>query len=215
MHRMCSRAHRAVVRRVILMGFAAVVLFATEANAQIAGTGNIQGTITDSTGAVVPQASVVLTDESTQVLRKTTSDNAGVYLFPGVPISTYDIAVTAPGFSTYVQSKIVLEVGSSIAINASLAVGNTSTKVEVQSQGLSLQTEDPTFKQTVDQQAVTEMPLNGRQMTSLITISGGSSAAPAGDFTGSKYSYQTISVSIAGGGGNTTLWRLDGGDNQD
>jgi hypothetical protein len=215
MHRMCSRAHRAVVRRVILMGFAAVVLFATEANAQIAGTGNIQGTITDSTGAVVPQASVVLTDESTQVLRKTTSDNAGVYLFPGVPISTYDIAVTAPGFSTYVQSKIVLEVGRSIAINASLAVGNTSTKVEVQSQGLSLQTEDPTFKQTVDQQAVTEMPLNGRQMTSLITISGGSSAAPAGDFTGSKYSYQTISVSIAGGGGNTTLWRLDGGDNQD
>ena len=60
-----------------------------------------------------------------------------------------------------------------------------------------------------------EMPLNGRQMTALITLSGGSSAAPSGDFTGSKYSYQTISVSIAGGGGNTTLWRFDGGDNQD
>ena len=59
------------------------------------------------------------------------------------------------------------------------------------------------------------MPLNGRQMTALITLSGGSSIAPSGDFTGSKYSYQTISVSIAGGGGNTTLWRLDGGDNQD
>jgi hypothetical protein len=59
------------------------------------------------------------------------------------------------------------------------------------------------------------MPLNGRQMTSLITLSGGSNIAPAGDFTGSKYSYQTISVSIAGGNGNTTLWRLDGGDNQD
>jgi hypothetical protein len=59
------------------------------------------------------------------------------------------------------------------------------------------------------------MPLNGRQMTSLITLSGGSNLAPAGDFTGSKYSYATISVSIAGGGGNTTLWRLDGGDNQD
>ncbi len=59
------------------------------------------------------------------------------------------------------------------------------------------------------------MPLNGRQMTALITASGGSSPAPGGDFTGSKYSYQTISVSIAGGGGNTTLWRFDGGDNQD
>ena len=59
------------------------------------------------------------------------------------------------------------------------------------------------------------MPLNGRQMTSLITLSGGSTSAPAGDFTGSKYSYQTISVSIAGGMGNTTMWRLDGGDNND
>ena len=59
------------------------------------------------------------------------------------------------------------------------------------------------------------MPLNGRHMTDLIVASGGSSPAPGGDFTGSKYSYQTISVSIAGGGGNTTLWRLDGGDNQD
>jgi hypothetical protein len=52
-------------------------------------------------------------------------------------------------------------------------------------------------------------------MTSLITLSGGSTAAPAGDFTGTKYSYATISVSIAGGGGNTTMWRLDGGDNND
>ena len=59
------------------------------------------------------------------------------------------------------------------------------------------------------------MPLNGRQMTSLITLSGGSTSAPGGDFTGSKYSYATISVANAGGGGNTTMWRLDGGDNND
>src|SRR6202034_4633373 len=134
---------------------------------------------------------------------------------PGVPISTYDVSVTAPGFKTYEQKGVVLEVGSSIAINASLSVGTAEMKVEVQSEGLQLQTEDATFKQTIDQEAVTEMPLNGRQMTGLITLSGGSNIAPAGDFTGSKYSYQTISVSIAGGGGNTTLWRLDGGDNQD
>jgi hypothetical protein len=71
------------------------------------------------------------------------------------------------------------------------------------------------FKQTIDQQTVTEMPLNGRQMTGLITLSGGSTPAPGGDFTGSKYTYQTISVSIAGGMGNTTMWRLDGGTNND
>ncbi|MGB6690770.1 MAG: carboxypeptidase regulatory-like domain-containing protein [Terracidiphilus sp.] len=91
----------------------------------------------------------------------------------------------------------------------------TGSRVEVRAEGLSLQTEDASFKQTIDEQAVTEMPLNGRQMTNLITLSGGSNSAPGNDFTGSKYSYQTISVSVAGGNGNTTLWRLDGGDNQD
>ena len=209
------KAHGMVVRCLAGLGLLAAVALPPASSGQIAGTGNIQGTVTDSTGAVVPQAAVVLTDESTHVARRTTSDNAGVYVFPGIPISTYDLSVSAPGFSTYEQKRIVLEVGSSIAINAALKVGSAEMKVEVQSEGLALQTEDPTFKQTIDQQAVTEMPLNGRQMTSLITLSGGSSAAPAGDFTGSKYSYQTISVSIAGGGGNTTLWRLDGGDNQD
>ena len=212
---MGTKAHGMVVSCAALFVVAVLFLFPHPGHAQIAGTGNIQGTVTDSTGAVVPKASVTLTDESTHVARKTASDNAGVYVFPGVPISTYDLSVSAPGFKTYEQKRIVLEVGSSIAINATMSVGTAEMKVEVQSEGLSLQTEDPTFKQTIDQQAVTEMPLNGRQMTSLITLSGGSSAAPAGDFTGSKYSYQTISVSIAGGGGNTTLWRLDGGDNED
>jgi hypothetical protein len=212
---MCIRAHGMVTGLVALLGCAALLLSPPEASAQIAGTGNIQGTVTDSTGAVVPRASVILTDESTLVARRTTSDSAGVYVLPGVPISTYDLSVTAPGFKTYEQKGIVLEVGSSIAINAALAVGTAEMKVEVQSEGLSLQTEDASFKQTIDQEAVTEMPLNGRQMTSLITLSGGSSSAPGNDFTGSKYSYQTISVSVAGGNGNTTLWRLDGGDNQD
>src|SRR5580658_5123833 len=203
------------VRCAALLGCTIVFLFAAPSGAQIAGTGNIQGVVTDPTGAVVPQASVILTDESTRVTRKSTTDGAGVYVFPGVPITTYDITVSAPGFKTYEQKRIVLEVGSSISVNAVMSVGTAEMKVEVQSEGLQLQTEDATFKQTIDQQAVTQMPLNGRHMTDLITYSGGSNIAPAGDLTGSKYSYQTISVSIAGGGGNTTLWRLDGGDNQD
>ncbi|HEX4285797.1 MAG TPA: carboxypeptidase-like regulatory domain-containing protein, partial [Terracidiphilus sp.] len=210
---MPNKAHGMVV--CCLVGLATYLALPLASYGQIAGTGNIQGTVTDSTGAVVPKASVILTDQATHVARKSNSDNAGVYVFPGVPISKYDISVSAPGFSTYEQKGIVLEVGSSIAINATLTVGNAEMKVEVQSEGLALQTEDATFKQTIDQEAVTEMPLNGRQMTALITLSGGSNAAPGNDFTGSKYSYQTISVSVAGGNGNTTIWRLDGGDNQD
>ncbi len=203
------------MRLILALGVTAFMLVPAGVLAQIAGTANIQGTVTDPSGAVVANAKVQLTGEATNVKRDTQSDGSGVYLFPGVPIGTYDLTVSATGFKTYEQKGIVLEVGSSIAINPALAVGTASQSVEVQSEGLALQTEDPTFKQTIDSSEVTEMPLNGRQMTALITASGGSSPAPAGDFTGSKYSYQTISVSIAGGGGNTTLWRLDGGDNQD
>ena len=148
MQHMRSNAHKAIFRCVSLLGFAAVVLFATKANAQIAGTGNIQGTVTDTSGAVVAKASVSLTNRSTQVVRTSLSDNAGVYVFPGVPIGTYDLAVSAPGFKTEVTNGIVLEVGSSIAINATLPVGTTETRVEVQAEGLSLQTEDASFKQT-------------------------------------------------------------------
>ncbi len=193
----------------------ATFLFAAKGNCQRAGTGSIQGSITDSTGAFIANATVTATNVDTQIKRSTVTETNGLYSFPNMGIGTYTVDVTAPGFEHYSQSKIVLEVGSSIAINVEMTVGRTDQKVEVQASGLALQTEDATFKQTIDQQTMKEMPLNGRQMTGLITLSGGSTAAPAGDFTGSKYSYQTVAVSIAGGMGNTTMWRLDGGDNND
>jgi hypothetical protein len=143
------------------------------------------------------------------------SDEKGTYTFPNINIGTYSLTVASQGFQTYIKTNNVLEVGSSISIDVKMVIGAMSEKVEVKADSLALQTEDASFKQTIDQQTVTEMPLNGRHMTDLITLSGGSTSAPAGDFTGSKYSYQTISVSIAGGMGNTTQWRLDGGDNND
>ncbi len=196
---------------------AALTLVSLNAGAQIAGTGNVQGTVQDTSGAVVPGATVTITDVSTQVSHTTKTDSAGVYVFPGLMTGTYKLNVVAPGFETYEQTNIVLEVGSSIAINVALKVGRTETKIEVRSEGLALQTEDASYKQTIDTKDITEMPLNSasRQITGLLTISGGANTAPGNDFTGSKYSYQTISISIAGGNGNTTLWRLDGGDNQD
>lgn len=215
MRSMRMKAQRKVALCATVFACSALLLFPILIHAQIAGTGNIQGTVTDATGAVLPNADVTLINDATRVKSTTKTSGAGVYVFPGVPVGSYSLSVSVSGFKTYVQKGIVLEVGSSIAINPALQIGTAEMKVEVQSEGLSLQTEDPTFKQTIDQNEVSEMPLNGRQMTSLITLSGGSNTAPSGDFTGSKYSYQTISVSIAGGGGNTTLWRLDGGDNQD
>jgi len=190
---------------------------ATIGRAQVAGTGTIQGSVADPSGAVIAGASVTLTAASTREQQTAHTDNSGVYIFPNIPIGSYAVSVSAAGFETYTSSGNTLEVGSNIAINVKMTVGSQEQRIDVTATALALQTEDASFKQTVDAQDITELPINSnaRQITGLLQFSGGSTPAPAGDFTGSKYSYQTISVSIAGGSGNTTLWRLDGGDNND
>jgi Carboxypeptidase regulatory-like domain len=212
--------HPAIKRLAFYVRALSVVLLflvASIGSAQVAGTGTIQGSITDPTGAVIPGAAITISNVSTNVKHTLSSDSAGEYVFPNIDPGTYNVTVAFPGFETYVKTGNVLEVGSNIAVNIALTVGSQDQKVEVKAEGLALQTEDVSFKQTIDQQDVTEIPLNSnaRQITGLLSLSGGSAPAPGADFTGSKYSYQTISVSIAGGNGNTTMWRLDGGDNND
>ncbi|MES2393245.1 MAG: carboxypeptidase-like regulatory domain-containing protein [Acidobacteriota bacterium] len=194
-----------------------LIVAACTLHAQVAGTGTIQGVVADPTGAVIPGAAVTITEEETHVVQTVASDKQGVYIFPNIKVGTYTVSVAAPGFGNYTRTHNILEVGSNIAVNAKLAVGGGEASVTVQSEALALQTEDVKFKQTIDKDEVAELPLSspGRQITGLLALAGGTSPAPGGDFTGSKYTYQTISVSVAGGMGNTTLWRLDGGDNND
>ena len=185
-------------------------------NAQTAGTGSIQGAVADQTGAVLQNAMVTITNTATEVQHKTTSGADGLYSFPNVPIGVYTLDVSAPGFERYSQAGVDLEVGSSIAINVNMTVGTTDQRVVVHANGIALQTEDPSFKQTIDQKTLTELPLNGRQVTSLIALSGGSANANEGsDLQGSKTFYSSVVVSVGGGMGNATDYRLDGGDHND
>ncbi len=194
----------------------ATALFAATGYAQMAGTGSIQGSVADATGAVLPNASVTITNNATQVKRTAATSSNGLYSFPNIDIGTYTVEVTAQGFEQYKQTNVVLEVGSSIAINVTMTVGGADQKVEVQASGLALQTEDSSFKQTIDQKTLTELPLNGRQVTSLITLSGGSVNANANsDLQGSKTFFSSVVVSVGGGQGNATDYRLDGGDHND
>ncbi len=194
----------------------AVLLFTADATAQVTGAGSIQGHVTDSTGALIPNASVTLTEASTHVTLTTKTSSGGDYAFPNINVGTYSVTVASPGFTTYTSTGNVLEVGSSIAVNAKMAVGGSDVKVEVRAESLALQTEDPSFKQTIDRTEVLEMPLNGRHMTDLVTLAGGSQGGSnPGDANGSKYASQSTGISIAGAPGNTVSYRLDGGDNND
>jgi hypothetical protein len=193
-------------------------LFAASVNAQTAGTASIQGVVTDSTGAVIQNATVTATNIATQVKHSTVTSSSGLYSFPNIAIGTYTLEATATGFERYRQSNIVLEVGSSIAINPALKIGGANQTVEVQSTGLALQTEDSSLKQTIGASTVVEMPLGslGRQMTSLITLTGGAvNANENNDESGSKTFYSSAVISIGGGQGNATDYRLDGADHND
>ena len=182
-HSFANQVRRATVWAVFVL---VACFFTANGIAQTAGAGNIQGTVADSTGAVIPGAQVTATEASTQVAHVATTDAAGAYTFPNLVVGSYSIKVVAQGFQTYTSTGNVLEVGANISVNAPMTVGASDQKVEVHSEGLALQTEDVSFKQTVDSQTITEMPLNGRQMTSLITLSGGSTPAPGGRLHGQQ-----------------------------
>src|ERR1700749_3242924 len=118
------------------------LLLVGKGNSQTAGTGNIQGTISDPTGAGVQNSSVTVIDTATGVQHKTTTGADGLYSFPNIPIGIYNLDVTAPGFEHYPQARIVLEVGSSISVNVNFTVGATDQRVEVLANGIALPTED-------------------------------------------------------------------------
>ena len=105
-----------------------VLLFAPTTKAQTTGSGSIQGAVTDPTGAAIPNASVKLVESSTQVTLNTKTSSAGAYAFPNINVGTYSLTVTAPGFETYTSNDNILEIGSSIAINAKMVVGSIDVR---------------------------------------------------------------------------------------
>jgi hypothetical protein len=208
---------RKAAARCIATFFCIVIfLFAAKGTSQLAGTGSIQGIITDNTEAVIQNASVTVTNTATLVQHMGNTDANGLYSFPNLPIGIYTIEVAAPSFEHYRQSNVVLEVGSSISINIKMTVGGAVQEVEVHASDLALQTEDSSFKQTIDEKTASELPLNGRQITSLITLSGASANANENsDMQGSKTFYSSVVISVGGGQGDQTDYRLDGGDHND
>ncbi len=216
MHFTRFKAEGPVNRRLTVFLCLVVFLFAAKANSQTAGTASIQGVVADTTGALIPNATVTITNTATQVHHATVTSSSGLFSFPNIAIGTYTLEVAAGGFERYRESNIVLDVGSSIAVNPVLKIGGASQTVEVTATALALQTEDSSLKQTIDEATVTEMPLNGRLMTQLITLSGGAvNANENNDESGSKTFYNSAVISIGGGQGNATDYRLDGADHND
>jgi hypothetical protein len=131
--------------------------------AQSAGTGEIRGTITDQTGAVVPGASVVVRSLDTGAERNLTTNEAGIYLAPLLQPGRYQVTVTKQGFSQLKRENLTLEVGQTLAVDLSLPVKEAQASITVSSETGLVETQKFDVGQTISQTYVENLPLNGRR----------------------------------------------------
>jgi hypothetical protein len=192
-----------------------MALFVPRAWGQEVAVGEVSGVISDTTGAPIAGAAVRMTATSTQLVRNTNTDNQGRYALPNLPVGPYQLDVSANGFKSYVQSGIVLQVGNNVQINVVMQLGSISESVQVTADATMVDTRENAISQVIDERRIVDLPLNGRQVTQLILLSGAAVTAPAGDFRGSKNYWSSTTISVAGGQANSVNYLLDGGDNND
>lgn len=164
------------IRLVLGLATAAVMLLlavsACDLKAQVA-SGSILGVASDTSGAVVANASISCTSEETGVVRKAVTDGTGAYLFPALPVGNYDLEASSPGFRTEVRKGVAVTVGASVAVNFTLAVGATEQKVEVTAEAPQVNTTDASVGGLVSETAIRSLPLNGRDWLQLATLQPG------------------------------------------
>ena len=128
---------------------------------------HIKGTVTDPAGAVVAKANVTATNEATGVKYTTTSQGDGGYLFPQLPIGTYTVTVTAPGFKEFQAKGIVLNISQEYVETAVLSVGATSDVVEIRADAVQVNTTDMQLSNIVNSSQMVELPLINRAFAGL------------------------------------------------
>src|SRR5712671_5714031 len=138
-------------------------------HAQVTGA-TLSGTVTDASGAVIAGAEVSVRNTATGISKDTTTDSAGFYTVPNLPAGVYEVRVTAEGFSTAVQSNLTLAVGAQQQLNFALKIGTTSETVQVTAAAPQIELTSSTLTGQVESQTVLDLPLNGRDWTSLATL---------------------------------------------
>jgi len=210
--------------RAILITVGLVLLATTQGVAQAVSSAQIHGVVTDSTGASVAGAQVRATQTETGMIRTTVSNSEGSFALPNLPVGPYNLEVSASGFQNYVQVGIILQVSQNPKIDIRLKVGTVTQVEEVHGDAVMVNTNETSVSQVIDQQRVVDLPLDGRQATDLILLSGGASntAIPGNDLLSSKNygngnvtSSVTATISVAGGQQNANNYLLDGGDHVD
>ena len=195
--------------RLFRLAAAASLILTASAFAQ--STGAIQGTVTDATGAVVPNAVVSVKDPDHGVARELATDSAGIYFVPSLPVGTYSVEVKASGLAATAARGLIVEVGSTVKQDFTLTVASSTQTIEVQASAALVDTSTASVGSVVNQRSVQEIPLNGRHFVDLAQLTTGTVTGPAnGNLTTPLRGQGTFSFDSAGGREDTVNFMVNG-----
>jgi len=175
---------------------------------------NVTGIITDQMGAVVGGAKITLTDPATGAIKTTISSDTGLYEIAGLNAATYNMTVAAKGFQTFIQNGIVVNVSATFRVDPKLTVGAESTTVTVQANALTVQSDSNVVSTLINEQQITELATNGRNVVALAALGlGVSGNLPDSNIPTSVGS--NFAISFNGLNQHHNVWLLDGGESYD
>src|SRR5712692_267442 len=187
---------------------------------QTSTVGSISGTVRDQHGAVVPKAEVVISEERTGQARTVATSDDGFYSAPSLPVGHYTVSAAPPGFKKTVNSGLELHVSENLIVNLTLEVGQMSETVSVTAEATQVETRSGDVSSLVAEKQVTELPLDGRNYASLVTMVPGVSPA-SGGVGGAGFSARGtgldshVDMSVNGNQSNANMWTVDGVNNMD
>lgn len=178
--------------------------------AQSADTGAVFGTITESSGAVLPGSSVTITNLATNRAEVQTTNDSGFYSREALPSGDYSISVSHGGFSTTKVDRIHLDPGQRREVSAVMTVGGVNTTVSVEANELQVKTESSENSATVDSKEIQTLLVNGRNFQSLATLVPGVNNTNGNNQYGGGGLTSSTSLAIGGGGIDNTTYAIDG-----
>src|SRR2546425_1468592 len=193
----------------LVIGLSTVLIVCVLTSAVVWGqaTAQISGTVRDASGAVLPGVEITATQTDTGIARTTITNETGFYVLPSLPLGPYRLEAALAGFRTFVQTGIVLQVNSNIVINGAREVGQVAQTVEVQANAGQVETRSSGVGQVIETQRILDLPLNGRNVTDLVTLSGLAVQTAASRGFGMRTG---VLISVAGGTTDGVQYSLDG-----
>jgi Carboxypeptidase regulatory-like domain/TonB-dependent Receptor Plug Domain len=178
-------------------------------------TGSVRGTVTDQQGSAVTDAQVTMTNMDTAYSRSVTTDADGNYVFQSLPVGRYTLKVAGTkGFKAFEEKNIILHVNDNLTLGARLTVGANTETIEVEASPNQVELTSAELSGTIEGAQITELPLNGRSFTQLLTLVPGV-ATDAGFSYDKKGLNGGADISISGGASNANLFLVDGANNVD